>query len=307
VLRPPKDLDSAHFTFSLRMARMSRRALAAITTVVAVAAICAAAVARTPAADQERGVTSAVIEIRAYTLKTGTRGRFHELFVRRSLPLLQRHHVDVVAYGPSLDDANSYYLVRSFASLDDRSRSEDAFYGSKEWTEGPRDEVLAAIETYSTVVVQVDGQTLQALRGLMPAEVKERRQQGGAMQETTPTAAATASDVATLLALNDDYIRSVQASDANRFGDILGDDFLCSLPDGSLIDRSTFLKQIAAPAKIANLQAHDVNVRVMGDFALVHARTTFTADGRPGAGRYTDAWARRSGRWVAVAAHVTRY
>jgi len=45
----------------------------------------------------------------------------------------------------------------------------------------------------------------------------------------------------------------------------------------------------------------------MGDFAIIHARTTYTgADGRPGAGRYTDVWARRGGRWLAVSAHVTR-
>jgi len=29
-------------------------------------------------------------------------------------------------------------------------------------------------------------------------------------------------------------------------------------------------------------------------------------DGRAGAGRYTDVWARRQGRWLAVSAHVTR-
>ena len=33
-------------------------------------------------------------------------------------------------------------------------------------------------------------------------------------------------------------------------------------------------------------------MRLMGDFAIIHARTTFTLpDGRPGAGRYTDIWA----------------
>jgi len=48
-------------------------------------------------------------------------------------------------------------------------------------------------------------------------------------------------------------------------------------------------------------------IMLMGDFAIVHARTTFTAaDGRPGTERYTDVWARRDGRWLAVSAHVTR-
>jgi ketosteroid isomerase-like protein len=114
-------------------------------------------------------------------------------------------------------------------------------------------------------------------------------------------------DRAQLGALNADYVRSVQLGDVARFSEILSDDFLCSLPDGSLLDRAAFLRQTAAPVTIANLAAHDVNIRLMGDFAIIHARTTFTtADGRAASGRYTDVWARRNGQWLAVSAHVTR-
>jgi len=110
-----------------------------------------------------------------------------------------------------------------------------------------------------------------------------------------------------LLDLNRDYIRAVETSDVSRFAEILADDFLCSQPDGSLLDREAFLRHTAAPVKISNLEAHDVKVRIMGDVAIIHARTTYTMpDGRPGAGRYTDVWARRNGRWLAVSAHVTR-
>lgn len=114
-------------------------------------------------------------------------------------------------------------------------------------------------------------------------------------------------DIDTLRQLNDDYIQSVQRSDVRRFDEILSDDFLCSLPDGSLLDRDHFLRFTAKPVTIADLTAHDVNIRILGDVAIIHARTTFTqADGRAGAGRYTDIWARRNGQWLAVAAHVTR-
>jgi len=121
------------------------------------------------------------------------------------------------------------------------------------------------------------------------------------------TDTAVKSDLETLRDLNRDYIRSVQTSDVRRFDDILADDFLCSNPDDSLVDRSVFLKQTALPVKISNLEAHDVTIRLMGDVAIIHTRTTYNAaDGRPGAGRYTDVWARRQGRWLAVSAHVTR-
>ena len=115
------------------------------------------------------------------------------------------------------------------------------------------------------------------------------------------------SDHETLTALNRDYIASVQHSDVKRFGEILSEDFLNTNPDGSLVDKAGFLKQIAPPAKIKNLACNDVNVRIMGDFAIIHARTTYTyLDGRPGQGRYTDIWARRDGRWLCVAAQVAR-
>jgi ketosteroid isomerase-like protein len=115
------------------------------------------------------------------------------------------------------------------------------------------------------------------------------------------------SDHDALLALNRDYIRSVQTSDVRRFDEILATDFLCSNPDGSLVDRAGFLEQTTRPVSIKDLEARDVVIRVMGDVALIHARTTYTRpDGGAGAGRYTDVWARRDGRWLAVSAHVTR-
>ena len=117
----------------------------------------------------------------------------------------------------------------------------------------------------------------------------------------------TASELDLLRDLNRDYLRSVQTSDVRRFDEILAADFLCSNPDGSIVDRKAFLAQTARPVTITNLEAHDVNVRMMGDVAIIHARTTYTLpDGRQGAGRYTDVWARRDGRWLAVSAHVTR-
>ena len=114
-------------------------------------------------------------------------------------------------------------------------------------------------------------------------------------------------DLETLQALNRDYIASVQNGDTKRFGEILSDDFLNTNPDGSMVDKPGFLKQIAPPVKIRDLACHDVNVRVMGDFAIIHGRTTYRkADGQSGAGRYTDMWALRDGRWLCVAAHVMR-
>ncbi|MBI3707043.1 MAG: nuclear transport factor 2 family protein [Proteobacteria bacterium] len=111
----------------------------------------------------------------------------------------------------------------------------------------------------------------------------------------------------TLQQLNAGYIRSVATSDVGWFDANLSADFLNSNPDGSLIDRAGFLTQIARPATIAEFRCEDVRIRILGDMAIIHARTTYRKpDGQVGAGRYTDIWARRQGRWLCVAAHVTR-
>ncbi len=122
-----------------------------------------------------------------------------------------------------------------------------------------------------------------------------------------PADTMAANDLQTLEQLNRDYISSVQSSDVRRFDEILAEDFVCSTPDGSLVDRAGFLVQTARPVTISNLEARDVKIRIMGDVAIIHARTTYTMpDGRAVSGRYTDVWARRQGRWLAVSAHVTR-
>ena len=104
------------------------------------------------------------VEVRSYNLKPGTRDEFHRLFREEAFPMLQRWNVDVVAYGPSLHDENSYYLIRRFDSLAHREQSEDSFYGSAEWRQGPREAIIACIENYSEIVIELDEAALQGLR-----------------------------------------------------------------------------------------------------------------------------------------------
>lgn len=110
-----------------------------------------------------------------------------------------------------------------------------------------------------------------------------------------------------LTELNIDYIESVQHSNVRRFDEILDADFRCTNSDGSFVDRAGFLKQTALPVKITGLAAHEVEIRIFGDTAIIHARTHYgLPDGREGSGRYTDVWVRRGRDWRCVSARVTR-
>ena len=107
--------------------------------------------------------------------------------------------------------------------------------------------------------------------------------------------------------LNQAYLDSVVTGDVGRFGELLSPDFLCSTPEGTLLDKSEFLLQTAAPRTLERLDARDVRIRIEGSVAIIHAATAYTTlAGQEGRGRYTDIWARRNGQWLAIAAHVTR-
>lgn len=127
---------------------------------------------------------------------------------------------------------------------------------------------------------------------------------------TSATAAKTAGsdDLAVLHDLNRHYLRAVEEADVRWFDENLSDDFLNSNPDGSIVDRAGFLAQIGKGSSVKNIVGSDIRIRLLGDFAFIHARTDYVkiADGTKGFGRYTDIWWNSSGRWLCVSAHVTR-
>jgi hypothetical protein len=104
-----------------------------------------------------------MIEIRSINLKPSGRDEFHWLYTEKSLPLLKRWNFDVVAHGTSLHDENSYYVIRRFDNLAQREQMEDAFYASDDWRKGPREAMLALIESSTDIVLELDEVTMQGL------------------------------------------------------------------------------------------------------------------------------------------------
>ena len=70
----------------------------------------------------------------------------------------------MVAHGPSLHDENTYYVIRRYDSLAQRDEMEDAYYNSDDWRKGPREAMLALIESYVDVVLEVDEVIVEGLR-----------------------------------------------------------------------------------------------------------------------------------------------
>ena len=104
------------------------------------------------------------IEIRTLTLKPNTRDEFQRLYIEEALPRLKRWNFDVVAHGPSQHDENTYYVIRRYDSLAQRDQMEDAYYASDDWRKGPREAMLALIESYVDAVFELDEVTVQGLK-----------------------------------------------------------------------------------------------------------------------------------------------
>jgi ketosteroid isomerase-like protein len=114
-----------------------------------------------------------------------------------------------------------------------------------------------------------------------------------------------AEDIAILERLNQDYLHADQTNDVERFRELLADDFVMQL-EGVTRHRDEYLDFIAEPRLFQDLAARDVDIRILGDVALIHARSTLTtlADGVAKESLYTDIYQKREGTWVCVAACV---
>lgn len=113
-----------------------------------------------------------LVEIRAYRLKPGTRDDFHAAMTRQALPMVRAWGMDVVAHGPVPNDNDGYFLVRSFASLDELTSQEDGFYGSSPWREGPREALVSRIDTYVDTLLWLSPAAIDDLRaGNLPPPV----------------------------------------------------------------------------------------------------------------------------------------
>jgi hypothetical protein len=94
-----------------------------------------------------------ITEIRIYKLKENKASEFNRVFTEQSLPMMKRWQVNVVDYGFSLIDKDSFHLIRRYEDLEKRKESQEAFYGSDEWINGPEKAIMDCIDTYNTSVV----------------------------------------------------------------------------------------------------------------------------------------------------------
>ena|SRR5688572_31963893 len=116
-----------------------------------------------------------LVEIRSYKLKPGTLESFHGAVESTAVPMLIRWGTDVVAFGPSAQEADTYFLVRAYEDLADLNARQDAFYSSEEWRDGPREQIVSCIESYLSTVLWLSPESIDDLRRSNAPAWPERR------------------------------------------------------------------------------------------------------------------------------------
>ena len=107
---------------------------------------------------------SRLVEIRSYKLKPGSGATFHQLVSTKSVALHEAWGMDVVAFGQSVHDPDSYYLIRAYDDLEHLRSSQAAFYATDAWRQGPREAIVALIESDSNAVLWLTDEAVEMLR-----------------------------------------------------------------------------------------------------------------------------------------------
>lgn len=104
-----------------------------------------------------------LIEIRTYRLKPG-RAQAFVAAVGVALPLVRASGMDVVAFGRSDHEHESFFLIRAFDSRAQLVDQQDAFYGSDAWRQGPRQALVDCLDTYLNTLLWLPAEAVESLR-----------------------------------------------------------------------------------------------------------------------------------------------
>ncbi|MFK3648571.1 NIPSNAP family protein [Lysobacter enzymogenes] len=104
-----------------------------------------------------------LVEIRTYKLKPGHAERFVAAMAA-ALPMVRASGMDVVAFGRSDHEHESFCLIRAYADRAELTAQQDAFYGSDAWRQGPRQALIDCLDDYLNTLLWLAPDSIEALR-----------------------------------------------------------------------------------------------------------------------------------------------
>lgn len=209
--------------------------------------------------------------------------------------MLHRWGIKVVSYGPSQHDSDSYFLMRAYSTMNEMQQKEDAFYGSTEWENGPRQAILALIINFTNIVLPANSmQNISAIINKMNSHLDVQ------------------SEKATLSSINKQFIHNFLSQNAALHSGIIDDDFVCIESNGSIVSRETYLENWSTDFKNSGYKSFSYGeevIRVFGNTALIRAKTVYIKEVNKkhatGYTIYTDTYVKKAGQWKCVQVQIT--
>jgi hypothetical protein len=126
---------------------------------------------RGPSENERLAMTKRLVEIRTYLLKPGTLQEFHQAMVNSALPMVRASGMDVVAFGTSVHEQQTYFLARAFDNLMHLQAQQDGFYSSVAWRQGPRESLVSRIDSYLNTLLWLSPESIEDMRRLNTASL----------------------------------------------------------------------------------------------------------------------------------------
>ncbi|MBA7933747.1 NIPSNAP family protein [Klebsiella sp. RHBSTW-00215] len=104
------------------------------------------------------------VEFLLYTLKPGSGEDFHRIMLEQSAPCHRAAGMDIVSFGNSVEDKDAYYLIRVYDDLAHLKASQEAFYSSQAWRDGPRQAIIDKISVSVKSTMILSTSAVDALR-----------------------------------------------------------------------------------------------------------------------------------------------
>ncbi len=128
---------------------------------------------------------------------------------------------------------------------------------------------------------------------------------------STVSANAQDADYNALRNHNADWIQAYPEKDTAVIHRIAADDIVMITPTGTRLSKKELIRNVGKPATpITSATIDNVDISVKGNIGIVVAQVEFTmvVNGKETTikNNYMDIYEKRDGRWIAIAAHVTR-
>lgn len=96
-----------------------------------------------------------IVEVRIYKTRPGVRDLFLEIFRSRTAPEHDRLGMPITGPFCCVDDADTFFFIRSFKDPETRKALKAEFYEGELWRGELEELLMPMLETYQTVAIDV--------------------------------------------------------------------------------------------------------------------------------------------------------